>query len=45
MIANVLEFGKSGQPAKPFLKPARNKARKSCLQAMEKIIESEIDKI
>lgn len=45
MIANVLEFGKHGQPAKPFLKPARNKARKSCVKAMEKIIDSEIKKL
>ncbi|MBR1722497.1 MAG: HK97 gp10 family phage protein [Treponema sp.] len=45
MIANVLEYGKSGQPAKPFLKPARNKSRKACVQAMEKTIESEISKL
>ena len=45
MIANVLEYGKSGQDAKPFLKPAKNKSRKACINAMEKVIESEIDKL
>lgn len=45
MIANVLEFGKHGQPSKPFLKPTRNKSRKACVQAMEKTIESYINKL
>lgn len=45
MIANVIEFGKSGQNPKPFLKPAKNKSRKACVQAMEKTIESEINKL
>lgn len=45
MIANVIEFGKSGQDAKPFLKPAKNKSRKACIQAMERVIESGIEKL
>ena len=45
MIANVLEYGKSGQDAKPFLKPAKNKSRKACIEAMGKVIESEMNKL
>lgn len=45
MIANVIEYGKHGQPAKPFLKPARRSARKPCIEAMERTLEEEIDKI
>ena len=28
-IANIIEYGKSGQPPKPFLKPARRASKKS----------------
>lgn len=35
LIANVLEYGKSGQAAKPFVKPAKTSARKECISAME----------
>jgi len=45
MIANVLEYGKSGQPAKPFLKPTKSQARKPCREAMIKTIQEEIKKI
>jgi HK97 gp10 family phage protein len=34
-IANILEYGKSGQPPKPFLKPARSSGRKPCIEAMK----------
>jgi len=34
-IANIIEYGKSGQPAKPFLKPAKSATRKSCIEAMK----------
>ena len=44
MIASVLEYGKQGQPPKPFLKPAKTKSRSSCIQAMEKKLEEEIKK-
>src|SRR5699024_11936873 len=30
-IATILEYGKSGQPAKPFLKPARSSSRNACI--------------
>ncbi len=45
MIANVIEFGKSGQNPKPFLKSAKNKSRKACVAAMEEKLKEEINKL
>ena len=45
MIANVLEYGKSGQPPKPFLKPAKSAAKNACIEAMIKKLEKEIEDI
>ena len=45
MIANVLEYGKSGQPAKPFLKPAQTSSRKACTSAMIRKLEEEVEKL
>lgn len=42
MIANVLEYGKSGQPAKPFMKPARSAARAPCIEAMDSMTDTPI---
>lgn len=42
-LANILEYGKSGQPPKPFLKPAKAASRKPCIQAMEQKLEQEIE--
>lgn len=42
MIANVIEHGKHGQPAKPFLKPARTSSRKACIEAMKRKLDEEI---
>lgn len=44
-IANVLEYGKSGQPAKPFLKPARSATRTPCIEAMKEAFEKEVEKL
>ena len=44
-IATVLEYGKSGQPARPFLKPAKSASKSACIQAMEQKLTEEIDKI
>jgi len=44
-IANVLEYGKHGQPPKPFLKPAKRSSRGDCIEAMSKKLESEIEKL
>lgn len=44
-IANIIEYGKHGQPAKPFLKPAKSASRKLCMGAMITKLEEEIEKI
>lgn len=44
-LANILEYGKHGQPAKPFLKPAKTASRKECIEAMKAKLESEVDGI
>ncbi len=44
-IASIIEYGKHGQPAKPFLKPARTTSRKPCTNAMIDKLEEEISKI
>ena len=33
-IANILEYGRHGQPAKPFLKPAKSSSKSACEAAM-----------
>lgn len=45
MIANVLEYGKHGQPAKPFLKPAISSSRSRCKKAMIDTFNEEIKKL
>lgn len=44
-IANVLEYGRSGQPAKPFLKPAKSAASAACIEAMKQAFEKEVEKL
>ena len=44
-IATILEYGKSGQPARPFLKPAKTASKSACIQAMENKLTEEIEKI
>jgi hypothetical protein len=44
-IANIIEYGKHGQPAKPFLQPARTASRKPCTDAMIAKLEEEIGKL
>lgn len=44
MVANVIEYGKHGQPAKPFLKPAKSYSKKQCIEVMTKKLEEEINK-
>jgi HK97 gp10 family phage protein len=45
MIAGVLEYGKSGQPPKPFLKPAKSASRKACIETMKQKLEKEVESI
>jgi HK97 gp10 family phage protein len=44
-IANILEFGKHGQPPKPFLKPAKTQSRSACIEAMKAKLRKEVDDI
>ncbi len=45
MIANILEYGKHGQPAKPFLKPAKSASKAACKAAMQQKFEEEVQKL
>ncbi len=44
-IANILEYGKHGQPARPFLAPAKNASKSACIETMKTKILEEIDKL
>lgn len=44
-IANIIEYGKHGQPAKPFLKPAKSSSRKACISTMQETLEREVEKL
>lgn len=44
-IANIIEYGKSGQPPKPFLKPAKSSTRSACVSAMKQKLEEEVGKL
>ena len=44
-IATILEYGKSGQPAKPFLKPAQSSSRNACISTMKAMLDEEVEKI
>ena len=44
MIANVLEYGKSNQPAKPFIHHTKSKSKKRCEAAMVQVFEEEVKK-
>lgn len=44
-IANILEYGKHGQPAKPFLKPARSASKSECILVMKSTFEEEVKKL
>ncbi len=45
MKASVLEYGKSDQAAKPWLKPSISRARKLCIQRMQDTLEKEVDQL
>ena len=44
-IANILEYGKSGQPPKPFLKPAKSASKAECIRVMEQTLKEEVEKL
>lgn len=43
-LANILEYGRHGQPAKPFLKPAKTQSKSAAISAMQQKFEEEIEK-
>ena len=44
-IATIREYGKSGQPAKPFLKPARSASKNACISTMKAKLDEEVENI
>jgi len=42
-IANVIEYGRHGQPPRPFLKPAKIQTKDACIEAMKAKLESEMN--
>lgn len=44
-IANIIEYGKHGQPPKPFLKPTKSKSKKAAEQAMKNKFNEEVGKL
>ena len=42
MLANVLEYGKHGQPPKPFLKQTKSSSRNPCIEAMQTTLKEEL---
>lgn len=45
MLANIIEYGKHGQPPKPFLKKAKSSSKAACEKAMIDKLNSEVNKI
>ena len=44
-IANIIEYGRHGQPAKPFMKPARTQSKNAAVEAMKEKFEQEVERI
>ena len=44
-LATIIEYGKHGQPAKPFLKPAKSASKSACEETMKRKFEEEIKKL
>ena len=43
-LANILEYGRHGQPAKPFLKPAKTQSKSAAITAKQQKFEEEVEK-
>lgn len=41
-LANILEYGKHGQPSKPILNPTRRSSLKPCIEAMQAALKEEL---
>ena len=44
-IANIIEYGKSGQTAKPFMKPAKTSSKSKCIEVMKSTFDKEVHNI
>jgi len=44
-IANILEYGRHGQPPRPFLKPAKIQTNDACVETMKAKLQSELDSL
>lgn len=44
-IAAILEYGKSGQLPKPFMKPTKTSTRKKVIAKMQSVLEEELGKL
>lgn len=42
MVANILEYGRHGQPPRPFLKPAKSASKSAAIEAMKKKLAEEV---
>lgn len=45
MVANIIEYGKHGQPPRPFLQPAKSASRAPCIEAMKRKLDNELGSI
>ncbi|ADH93238.1 HK97 gp10 family phage protein [Arcanobacterium haemolyticum] len=45
LVANVLEHGRSNQPARPFLAPTRSQTRRGAVEAMKAVLKAKLDGI
>ncbi|WP_028822098.1 HK97-gp10 family putative phage morphogenesis protein [Propionimicrobium lymphophilum] len=45
LIANVLEHGRSNQPARPFLAPTRSQTRRPAVEAMKQVLAARIEAV
>ncbi len=45
MVGTILEYGKHGQPPKPFMKTAKTSAKSACIEAMKKKLEDEVSNV
>lgn len=43
--AAVIEYGKSGQPPKPWLKQSKRASKRACIEAMKAALDKEIKKL
>ena len=44
-LATVIEYGKSGQLAKPFMAPAKAATKTACKNTMKQVLESEVGQL